>query len=208
MPTNPGKVRLGFVPDEWFQFLYNKTGVTGPYILFWGALTTIFSKEYFIASADTVENMVWLVVVITLSKYFGKSLGQYLDSQVDARNKTFLDGLKDSTKTVDAQIVENEALLALPEANKIIHAAKRENALLQLEAAYRQKIAQVYQEIKKRLDFQLAVQNAYKRAEREQAISYILDGVNKSIGAAQEKEAFQSGLQQLRLLSQKHAGTI
>lgn len=38
-------------------------------------------------------------------------------------------------------------------------------------------------EIKK--DYQVALQNAYRRVEREQAISYILDGVNKSIGPAQ-----------------------
>lgn len=74
---------------------------------------------------------------------------------------------------------------SLPEANKIIHAAKKENVQLQLEAAYRQRLHQLYQEVKRRLDYQLSVQNVYKRLEKEQAINYILNQVNASIGPNQ-----------------------
>jgi len=207
-PVNPGKLRIGLIPDEWFQFMYNKTGVTGPYILFWGGLTTILSKEYFVPWVDTPEHLVFLGVLVAFSKVYGPKIGAMLDKLSEKKDQAYVDELNESTKHIDAQIVENQALKSLPEANKLIHLAKRENIHLQLEAALRQRMAAVYGEVKKRLDYQVALQNAYRRVEREQAISYILDGVNKSIGPAQEKEAFVSGLNQLKLLSQKYAGSI
>jgi F-type H+-transporting ATPase subunit b len=208
MPVQPGKVRLGFIPDEWFQFMYNKTGVTGPYILFWGAIATALSKEMFIPWVDTPEHLIFLGFVIATTKMYGSKIGAMLDKQVDQKIKAYEDELKESTKSVDAQIGSLEALKSLPEANKLIHDSKRDNVLLQLEAAYRQRMAMVHQEVKKRLDYQLAIQNIYKRVEREQAINFILDGVKKSIGPNQEKEAFQSALSQLKALSQQHAGSI
>ena len=51
-------------------------------------------------------------------------------------------------------------------------------------------MAAVHAEVKKRLDYQVSLQNAYKRVEREQAISYILDGVKGSIGPAQVNNNF------------------
>jgi len=188
--------------------MYNKTGVTGPYILFWGAIATALSKEMFIPWVDTPEHLVFLGLVVAVTKMYGAKIGAMLDKDVEAKNKAYVDELKESTKGVDAQINSLEALKSLPEANKLIHDSKRDNVLLQLEAAYRQRLAMVHQEVKKRLDYQLAIQNVYKRAEREQAINYILDGVKKSIGPNQEKEAFQSALGQLKALSKQHAGSI
>lgn len=203
-----GKVRIGLIPDEWFKAMYNKTGVMGPYITFWGAVATIFSKEIYVLWADTWEHITFFALVVGVSKLYGKQIGQLLDKEADKANQAYEDRLVEATKDVDARIQANLALQSLPEANKLVNQARRENVQLQLEAAYRQRLAQVHQEVKKRLDYQLAVQNAHRRVEREQALNYILGEVNKSIGAAQEKEAFQSGLSTLKALSQKHAGTI
>jgi len=207
-PIHPGKLRIGVVPDEWFQFMYNKTGVTGPYILFWGGLTTILSKEYFVPWVDTPEHLVFLGLFVYFSKTYAPKIAAYLDKGVKEADDAYNAELAESTKHVDAQILEKEALKSLPNANSLIHEAKRENVQLQLEAEYRQRVAEVHAEVKKRLDYQVALDNVHKRVEREQAVNYIIDGVRKSIGSAQEKEAFQSGLATLKALSQKHAGTI
>jgi F-type H+-transporting ATPase subunit b len=203
-----GKVRIGLIPDEWFKAMYDKTGVTGPYLLFWGGLATILSKEIFVYWADTAEQLVFLGAVIAISKLYGSKIASTLDNMAEKETKAIVSELDNATKEIDVKIANNEALKTLPDANKLINDAKRENIHLQLESAFRQRLAQVHQEVKKRLDYQVAVQNVYKRVEREQAINYILGEVNKSIGANQEKEAFQSGLNALRQLSKKHAGTI
>lgn len=207
-PVNPGKLRIGVIPDEWFQFMYNKTGVTGPYILFWGGLTTILSKEYFVPWVDTPEHLVFLGMFVYFSKKIAPQIAAYLDKGVKEKDDAYASELADSTKHVDSQIEAKENLKSLPDANALIHAAKRENIHLQLEAALRERMHAVHSEVKKRLDYQVAVNNVHARVEREQAINYIIDGVRNSIGANQQKEAFNSGLAQLKALSQKHAGTI
>jgi F-type H+-transporting ATPase subunit b len=203
-----GKLRIGLVPDEWFSAMYNKTGVTGPYIIFWGGVATLISKEYFVYWADTAEQIVFLGALIAGSKVYGKKLGEKLDQISNENNTAALTELEDQSKAIDAAIQVNSSLQSFPEANKLINAAKRENVALQLESVYRSRLSQVYTEVKRRLDYQVSVQGVYKRLERDQAINYIIDGVHKSIGPNQQKEAFQSGLDILKGLSQKHAGTI
>lgn len=208
LPEQPGKLRIGFIPDEWFQMMYDKTGVIGPYVIFWGGLATILSKEIFVYWADTAEQLVFLAALIGVTKMYGHKLAGMLDKKVDEATAAEYTKLNDASKEIDEKIAQNDSLQSLPEANKLIHAAKRENVHMQLEAAYRSRLFQVYQEIKKRLDYQVAIQGVYKRLERDEAINYIIREVNKSIGANQENEAFQSGLNTLRNLSKKYAGSI
>ena len=92
-PIEPGKLKVGFVPAEWFNFYSQKTGVTGPYVLFWGGLATILSKEIFVYWADTAEQLVFLGAVIAITKMYGKQIGSALDKQVDEKDKAWVDNL-------------------------------------------------------------------------------------------------------------------
>jgi hypothetical protein len=86
MQVHPGKVRLGLFPTEWFDALYEKTGVTGPYILVWGSVAAILSKEYYIYWVDTMEHLVFLGMFIFAAKKVFPKIGAYLDKGVDAEN--------------------------------------------------------------------------------------------------------------------------
>ncbi len=97
-PENGGKLRIGLVPDEWFQAMYNKTGVIGPYVIFWGGITTLLSKEVFVYWPDTAEQIVFLSVVIGLSKVYGKKLGEFLDKRTDELNNQEISRLESTTK--------------------------------------------------------------------------------------------------------------
>lgn len=105
--------------------MYDKTGVTGPYILFWGTVATILSKEIFVYWADTAEHLVFLGAIIAISKMYGKQVGEFLDKEADKQNKAIISGLESQTEEIDNKIKTNQALETLPEANQIIHAAKR-----------------------------------------------------------------------------------
>lgn len=124
-PVEAGKLRIGFVPDEWFKAMYEKTGVMGPYITFWGGLAALLSKEIYVVWADSWEHLTFLALVVGATKLYGKQIGQFLDKQADAYNHEYKSALDEKTKHVDESIQANLALQSLPEANKLVNAAKK-----------------------------------------------------------------------------------
>ena len=95
----------------------------GPYILFWGALATLCSKEVYIPWVDTTEHLLFLVVVA--SKVVGPKLATFLDKKVVETKQERLAELDEASKDIDAKIKQNVLLTSLPEANALISAAKR-----------------------------------------------------------------------------------
>ena len=97
----------------------------GPYILFWGALATLCSKEVYIPWVDTTEHLVFLFLVVVASKVVGPKLATFLDKKVVETKQERLAELDEASKDIDAKIKQNVLLTSLPEANALISAAKR-----------------------------------------------------------------------------------
>ncbi|KAB7499345.1 ATP synthase subunit b, mitochondrial [Armadillidium nasatum] len=173
----PGKVRIGFIPEEWFQFFYPKTGVTGPYVFGTSVLAYLFSKEIWVVEHEFVTGLSLGIFAVFCIKKFGPKVAEFLDKELDNTAQFELNG------------------------QTMLYDAKRENIGLQLEAAYRQRLVQIHSEVKKRLDYQLETTNVKTKLEQRHMVNWIVENVRKAITPDQENAALKQCLANLKTLS-------
>lgn len=98
----PAKVRMGFIPDDWFKFMYAKTGVTGkfapsqpnlyhpseqslssgPYVFGAGLITFLCSKEIYVMEHEFYTGLSIAAMVIYAIKKAGPGMAAWLDKEV------------------------------------------------------------------------------------------------------------------------------
>jgi len=201
IPVEKPPVRLGVFPAEWFDALYPKTGVTGPYMALVGVGTFLFSKEYFVIEHDFRVGVGLAIVLTAIIKNVGPdwtaSINAELDQdEADLKNirQSEIDGLK-------AAIAAEEKAQADTSAWVDIIAAKKEAVGLQLEAEYRDRLAVAHQQVKKRLDYQLETANVMRRMEQKHMVDWIIGNVKASITPAQEAAALKKCISDLKALA-------
>lgn len=202
-PIYPFPVRHGFIPEEWFQAFYSKTGASGPYVFAITVSTYLCSKEIYIMEHEYYNGLSLLIICIAATKMFGPKLSQFLDKEIDKYEATLVD-------TRNAEINEYEKLIEHEkkqqyniEGQKMIMDIKKENIKMQLEATYRERMAKIYQEVKKRLDYQVQIQNLERRIAQKYMVQWIIDGVLKAITPDQEKATLQQCIRDLEALAAK-----
>ncbi|KAK2146155.1 hypothetical protein LSH36_628g02024 [Paralvinella palmiformis] len=192
--TNP-PVRHGFIPESFFTTLYEKTGVTGPYVFGIGLTTYLLSSELWVAEHGMIEFMAFWLSFYLVNKKFGPVLANC------SSRKGGMSLFKKPRPVPSKQSRSVEELIEMESGQKLLFEAKRENVDLQLEFHYRQRLADVHHAVKRRLDYEVDVEAAKRRFEQQHMVNWIVKSVTKSITAQQEKESINKCIQDLKTLA-------
>jgi len=200
-PIDKAPVKLGIFPAEWFEALYPKTGVTGPYMALGGVATFLCSKEYFVMEHDFYVGIGLAIVLTGIIKSVGPDWTAMINKQIDQEEEDLRNIRQKEIDACKGTIaLEEEAQLHATAWEDII-AAKKEAVGLQLEGAYRQRLSDAYTQVKKRLDYQLETANVVRRMEQKHMVDWIINNVKSSITPAQEDAALKKCISDLKALS-------
>ncbi|XP_070554453.1 ATP synthase F(0) complex subunit B1, mitochondrial-like [Ptychodera flava] len=201
MPEEGGKTRLGFIPEEWFTLFYNKTGVTGPYVFGAGFLMYLLNKEIYVLSHETLHGAVALGFLIYGVKKFGPLYAAAADKARDEQLQAAQD-VKDAELQNYQDLIANEQKEQWRlEGRDMLFDAKRENVAMQIETAYRERLHTVAEEVKKKLDYHLEVENLKRRAQQQHMVEWIEKNVIQSITPEQEKANIAQCIKDLKSLA-------
>ncbi|KAJ7331764.1 hypothetical protein JRQ81_013944 [Phrynocephalus forsythii] len=203
-----GKVRHGIFPEEFFQFLYPKTGVTGPYMLGTGLALYMLSKEIYVINHETIVSLCFLGFAIFAVKKYGPAVAAFADKineeQLAAAEEVKNDMINHLEQTIQSEKKEQWRA----EGFHYIFDAKRYNVAMLLEANYRERLLTVYNEVKRRLDYHVAVRHLKQRMEQDHMINWVEQSVIQSITPQQEKESITKCILDLKTLSKSARATV
>lgn len=202
-PIHPSPVRMGFVPEEWFTMLYNKTGVTGPYVTGVGLITFLLSKEILVMEHEFYTGIVLGIMSIAAVKKFGPSVANALDNQIEEEKQGYRQGREDQLNALKEGIENHELCIEQTKGQVVLFEAKKENIGLQLEAAYRERLQTVHDEVKKRLDYQMETSGVKTRFEQRHMVDWIVNSVRSSITPQQEQASLKQCISDLKALGAK-----
>ncbi|XP_028408440.1 ATP synthase F(0) complex subunit B1, mitochondrial-like [Dendronephthya gigantea] len=181
--------------------LYKKTGDSGTWGLGIGLGAYIISKEYLIIHEETLLAAVLLSTMAWLYKKVGPIISQMLDNYA----QEILDQLNQGRIAKMAQLEEEiklqESVEPMLKVGKDVFEILRENNAMELEHEFRSRLHHVHNEVKKRLDYQVELEDLKKRLEQEHIIAWVKDAVIKSITPQQEKQTITQCIKELKTLA-------
>jgi len=161
----------------------------------------LLSKEIWVLEHEFWSGVSLFIMIIYAAKKFGRQFSDWLEKE----QKSVIDGWnagKVAEIAADKKGIEAEKLAQFQaEGMKLLFDAKKENVGLQLEAAYRERIMDVYNEVKKRLDYQVEKQNVERMIQQKHMVNWIIDNVKKAVSAESDSENLKKCIADLKGLA-------
>lgn len=141
-------------------------------------------------------------ILLTIGiKKFGPAVKKSLDAEVDQIEADFEQGRKDEIDSHQDSIKHEKEEQWRTEGQLLLNDAQKENVALQLEAAYRERLAHVYSEVKRRLDYQVEIQLVERRVKQKHLVNWVSSKVLSSITPDQDKETLNKCIADLGALA-------
>ncbi|CAG9838916.1 unnamed protein product [Diabrotica balteata] len=184
----PGPVIWGFVPQEWTTFFYPKTGVTGFYTFLVTTGIFLVSKEYFVLEHNFYNGLSMAIMVWGTIKYVGPHLTKWLDKELEAYENSWISVRQSNVNYFNEGIINEKILQFQADGQLLLVEAKRENVAMQYEDEFRKRQMHVYREVKRLLDYQVAVGGVWKKIQQRNLVQYVENEVRKQVRNTPEIE--------------------
>lgn len=138
-------------------------------------------------------------------KKLGPAVAEFCDKEIDRIEGEWKEGRENDLRNLSELIKQEELEQWRAEGQVLLLEAKKENVSLQLEAAYRERIAHVYGEVKRRLDYQVQCQHVERNVNQKHMVTWIINNVLKGITPEQEKETLNKCIGDLSALAAARA---
>lgn len=200
-PEQPGAVRHWWIPEEYFQFFKEKTGVTGPYMFAASIGTYLVSKEIYVLEHEFYCGLAFATVMMGLAHKVGPGLKAYCDSEIDKQTEMLSSIRQKEIDRCKTAMEEESSAQFMAGSYEELISAKKENVALQLESEYRARLKEAFTQVKRRLDYQLQTSNVIRTNEQRHMVDWIIGNVKKSITPKQEEDALKKCVADLKSLA-------
>jgi len=180
-----------------WQMYKDKAGDSASTMFTLGLASYLVSKEIFIINDEVLLILVMGGTGYQLAKAVGPTIGKMLDDRRSDILENMNRGKIAQITALESEIVEaKEGEEALEHRKEFFEIIKVNNEM-RLEVEYRSRLQEVETEVKKRLDYQIDVQNLERSIEEEHISTWVENQVLASITSKQENDALAQCIKDL-----------
>lgn len=109
--------------------------------------TYLISKEIYVLEHEFYNALSLITICVFVVKKFGPGFAQYLDKQIDEQEEQLTSGRVEEVQAHEVAIKEMETEKWRLAGQNMIFDIRKQTVLMQLEAVYRERAMQIYNEV-------------------------------------------------------------